>query len=177
MVKALIVIDMIKGWMNNTYDSKKIIQNQVKLIKYFKSKKHKVILAIPKFNSKEKNPVMIKLWGEEFKGESENQKLVEELSQFKFDKVIKKSEYSAFFKTSLEKYCKENKITELYFTGVFSGCCVYFSAVDAAYRKIQPYLIIDASSTTNKERHNKNCDDFKTMIGPILKTSEVLKKI
>ena len=93
MAEALIVIDMAEGYMKDTSSSKKVISNISKLIQAFKKKGNKVILSMPKFDSKRKNPVMIRLWGEEFKDDPESQKLVKELSNFKFDKKIEKVEY------------------------------------------------------------------------------------
>ncbi len=182
MTEALIVIDMLKGYMKDTDNSKKVINNILKLIKAFNKNGKKVIISVPKFGSKRKNPVMIKLWGEEFKDDLESQKVVKEFSKFKFDKKIEKLEYSAFFKTDLEKYCKKNNITDLYFTGVFSGCCVYFSAIDSAYRMIQPHLVSDASggpkrSLVNKGWQQDTIKRFKLMAGPVTTTTKLIEKI
>jgi len=182
MTKALIVIDMLEGYMKDTDNPGKIVANISKLIQTFKKKGNKVILSIPKFGSKRKNPVMIKLWGEEFKNDPESQKLVKELSKFHFDKVIEKFEYSSFFKTDLEKYCKKHNVTDLYFTGVFSGCCVFFTAVDSAYRIIQPHLVTDASGGPRRSMVNKGWQQdtfkrFKLMVGPIITTKKLIEKM
>lgn len=182
MVNALIVIDMLEGYMKDTHNPKKIIKNIVKLIKEFKKRKKIVILSVPDFNYSIKNPVMIKLWGEEFKNDPQGRKLIKELSHFKYDKIVKKHEYSTFYDTDFEKYCKQNKIDELYFTGVFSGCCVLFSAVDSAYRHIQPYLVTDAAggprkSLVDKNWHKNTCDSFKLMIGPLITTNKLIHKL
>jgi len=182
MAKALIVIDMLRGYMKNTDDPRKIIRNQIKLIEAFKKKNCKVILALPDFESGYKNPVMIRLWGEEFKDDPEGKKLVPELEQFKFDKIVKKKEYSAFYRTDLERYCKNSKIGELYFTGVYCGACIFFSAVDAAYRQIQPYMVIDATGCPKKSLVGINSEKetykrFKLMIGLLIKTNKLIEQI
>lgn len=182
MTKALIVIDMLEGYMKDTDNPKKIIRNIVKLIKEFKKRKKKVILSVPDFNYSIKNPVMIKLWGEEFKDDLQGRKLIKELSNFKYDKIVKKHEYSAFYDTDFEKYCTGNKIDELYFTGVFSGCCVLFSAVDSAYRHIQPYLVTDAAGgpkklLVDKDWHKNTRDTFKLMVGPLITTNKLVYKL
>ena len=83
----------------------------------------------------------------------------------------------AFFRTDLEEYCEKKKIDELYFCGVYSGVCVYFSAAGAAMRGIQPYLVTDASSTEHLNWHKRNCDNFKTVLGPLITTKQLLRKI
>ena len=182
MTKALVIIDMLKGYMEDTDNPKKIIKNQVKLIKAFKKNKYKVIISIANPKKTAKNPVMYRLWGEEFKDDPEGKKLVKELTQFKFDKIIKKSEYSIFYKTDFEKYCKKQKIDEIYFAGVFAGCCLFFSAVDAAYRRIQPYLITDAAGGAKKTLVGKGWDKgtqirFKKMIGPLINSKNLIEKL
>ena len=176
MVKALIIIDMIKGNTLDIYNPNEIIFNQVKLIEEFNKHNLPIIVVTGKPNA-EINSVMLRLWGEEFAGESEKKELIPEIANSKHSIVIEKSEYSAFFQTELEQYCKDNNIDELYFTGVYSGCCVYFSAVDAAYRKIQPYLVTDASTTEKQEWHNRNCNQFETLIGPLIKTQKVIESL
>jgi nicotinamidase-related amidase len=99
------------------------------------------------------------------------------LQKIKFDKTIKKPEYSAFFDTDLEDYCKKKKIKELYFCGIYSGVCVSCSAVDAAYRRIWPILVTDASTTSKKNLHNENCKRFKQIIGRTMRTQEIIREI
>lgn len=173
---------MLKGYMKDTDNPKQVIQNIKRLVAAFKKKKYKIILSVPNFNRKKKNPVMIKLWGEEFKDDPEGQMLVKDLRKIKFDKLLKKEEYSAFYNTDLEAYCKKNKIDELYLTGVFSGCCVLFTGVDAAYRHIQSYMVSDAAGGPRKtlvstDWHKRTLENFKLMIGPIVTTKEVLMRV
>jgi len=182
MTKALIVIDMLEGYMKDTDNSKKIIKNISSLIKTFQQNDLKVILSMPKFGSKRKNPVMIRLWGEELKGNPDDSKIIKELSCFKYDKIIEKSEYDVFYKTKFETYCKTNNIDELYFSGVFSGACIFFSAAGAAIRKIQPYLITDASGGPRRSLVNKGWQQdtfkrFKLMIGPLISTNKLIEII
>lgn len=180
MVKALIVIDMLEGYMKDTNNPETIIENQIKLIKEFKKLNLKVILAVHDQQKAAENPVMLRLWGEELKDDPEGRKVVNALAKYTYDKIVKKSEYSAFYRTDLEEYCRKHNIDELYVTGVFCGCCVFFSAVDAAYRRIQPYLVTDAAGVPKalvhgwqKETHEK----FKTMIGPLITTEELIKEL
>lgn len=182
MVKALIVIDMLEGYMKDTHNPKEVIENIKKLAVAFHKKKYKLILSVPKFDRKEQNPVMIRLWGEEFKGDPENQKLVKDLRDIRFDKAIIKEEYSAFYKTDLEAYCAKNKIDELYLTGVFSGCCVSYTGLDAAYRHIQPYMVSDAAGGPKRGllstyRHKITLSNFKQMMGPVVSTKELIDSI
>ena len=112
--------------MKNVDNSKRIIANQLKLIDEFKKQKLPAILVFGK-DRKKQNAVMIRLWGEEFKDNPSGKEVISELANKKYDKIVKKEEYDVFYKTDFEKYCKKNKIDKLYFTGIYSGCCVFFS--------------------------------------------------
>lgn len=183
MTKALLIIDMTKGPMKDTKDPQIIIQNQVKLIKEFQKKKLKVICAIPDDKGPQiPNPVMKRLWGDEGADDPEYLSTVEGLTGFEFDKIVKKQEYSAFYRTDLEEYLAFNEIEEVYLAGVFAGCCIYFTAVDAVYRRIQPYLITDASgfpveSLTSGGWKQSTLDRFKLMLGPLMTTEELIEEL
>jgi nicotinamidase-related amidase len=180
MTKALIIVDMYNADVHKRKDKNKLISNQLKLISAFKKKGCKIILTRGKLGVKP-NPVMDKLWGDEYHGNGNRKKflwnisIIDELKNTNPDKIIHKEAYSAFYNTDLEKYCKKNKITELYFCGISSGVCVYFSAVDAVYRRIQPYLVKDASGSVSDKQHKTNIGNFKTAIGPVLTTKEILE--
>jgi len=81
---------------------------------------------------------MDRLWGEELEENPKDKEIIKELQKYTYDKIIKKTEYDVFYKTDFEKYCKEKNIDELYFTGVYSGACVFFSASAAAIREYNP---------------------------------------
>jgi isochorismate hydrolase len=183
MVKALILIDMIQAYSKDIYADKKIVEHQRSLIHAFKKKKLPVIVALPSVKKQKKNPIMLYLWGDELKGDNKRKQgyklrdLIPELQTVQWDKIVHKSEYSAFFRTDLESYCKTKKITELYFCGIYSGVCVQYSGVDAAYRHIWPILVTDASTTFKKKLHVVNCKRFAETIGKVTSTKKVLHSL
>lgn len=178
MVKALIIIDMAKSYELDTYNAKEILDNQLKLINTFHKQNLPIILVGGKKDNSP-NPVMLKLWGNE---DEENERkglneLMPELLAAPHTKRINKGEYDAFFQTDLEEYCKKENIDELYLCGVYSGVCVYFTGAGAAMRRIQPYLITDAASTEQKSWHKDNCEKFKTVLGPLITTEELIQEL
>jgi len=180
MKEALIIIDMIVRDVKSLPNKKEVIQNQLSLIEAFHRTNRKVILVGGAKDGRDKptkNKVMLSLWGNEISKNPEKNKIIPELLDAKYDKYINKSGYSAFYKTGLEKYCRENRISTLYFCGIFSGVCVYFSAADSAMRGIQPILVTDATTTDSKKLHQENVKRFVDIIGPAEKTNTTLKKI
>jgi len=183
MVKALVIIDMIKAAKADAENYEEIIKNQLKLINEFNKNKLPVIIVTGK-PRKKKNYVMNKLWGDEDKENKKKgiDKLDSRIEKAKRSKLLKKPEYDVFFQTDFEEYCKKKNIDEVYLCGVYSGCCVYFSGAGAAMRGIQPYLVTDASSGPKKELvskgWNKNTlERFKLLIGPLITTKELIKEI
>jgi len=182
VANALIIIDMNARDVKKLYNGTAVLNNQLKLIDAFRKRKQKIILvgggrSGSVLARSKRNPVIERLWGAEGEHDPEGNKIIPELMHAPYDKYVDKSEYSAFFKTDLERYCKKNKIGALYFCGIYTGCCVYFSAVDAAMRRIQPYLVTDASSSVSPAWHRKHVSNFTTFIGPAVTTNAVLKKI
>lgn len=175
-MKALIIIDMFEGYAEECYNREKVIKNQVQLIDAFQKKNLPVIIVEGDKNSTP-NPVMVRLWGHEFEGEPQKVELVPELRKVEGAKYVGKSEYSAFFRTELEQYCKDSNIDEMYFCGYSSGVCVYFSAADAAMRRILPILVTDASTTNVEEWHMKTIKRFQEVVGPAKTTQETIEDI
>lgn len=179
-MKALIIIDMGVKDVKKRRDKGVLIKNQLKLIKAFNDARQLVILTGGAKSGRNKpttNPVMLRLWGNELSKNPEENKLIPELLHSDYDYYIVKPEYSAFYKTRLENICRKRKINELYFAGIYSGCCVYFTAADAAMRGIQPYLVSDASGAPNAKIHKKNIAKYSDVLGPVLSTNQVIKKI
>lgn len=177
---------MIQAYSKDIHKDKKIVKNQLELIKEFQRNKLPVILGIPGKGIKKmkgNNPIDLYLWGNELEGDEKRKEgeklgdLIPELQSIKWNKIVTKCEYSAFFNTDLEKYCKSKKISELYICGIYSGCCLHYTGVDAKYRRIWPILVSDASTARGSRTHKKNCKDFAFMVGKITTTKELLKTL
>jgi nicotinamidase/pyrazinamidase len=176
-MKALLVIDMQKEGVKNLYQQKEVISNISKLIDKFHSKKHKVIQAKVWITDPKKTS-MTKLWPNEGIAKTEGAEIIPELENKHYDKIIKKTNYSAFYGTSLDNYLKKNKITELYIVGINTGCCILFSGVDAFYRGYDVFLVEDANSTSaGKNRWQKGMKEFEYFCGKLIKTNSLLRKI
>lgn len=176
LVKALIVVAMMKAYCHETYNRQEMIDNQLKLIDVFNKYRLPVILINMDPKRPRTNPCMLRLFGE-LHPDFSRRELIPEIKGCKHSVLITKTEYSSFYRTGLERYCRNNGIDELYFTGVNSDVCVFFSAVDAMYRRIQPYLVTDAASTDKKSFHTRTCRLFESAIGPLITTEELIDEL
>jgi len=103
------------------------------------------------------------LWPEHCVQGSEGAKLHSELNTTKYEAIFRKGtdknidSYSAFYdnnhlkRTGLNGYLKEKGITQLYFCGLASDICVYFSICDAIKEGFECFFIEDAAKPLDPE--------------------------
>ena len=78
-------------------------------------------------------------------------KIVDELMPEPGDIVIDKSRYSGFVNTNLDDTLQANGIKYLFFTGLYTNCCVESTLIDAFHREYFAILIKDACGTTHPD--------------------------
>ncbi|WP_299254570.1 bifunctional nicotinamidase/pyrazinamidase [uncultured Lacinutrix sp.] len=103
------------------------------------------------------------LWPEHCVQGSNGAELHPELDTTKYEAIFRKGtginidSYSAFYDnnylkaTGLSGYLKEKKVSQLYFCGLASDICVYFSVRDAIKEDFECYLIEDAAKPLDTE--------------------------
>ncbi len=168
---------MQKECMNGVYKKNEIIKNISKLIDKFNSKNYKVIQSKVWITNPKKTS-MTKLWPNEGIANTKGAEMIPELKDKNYDKIIKKTNYSAFFGTKLDDYLKKNKVNELYIAGIHSGCCILFTGVDAFYRNYDVYFVKDAISSAGGKKFVINAlKNFEMFCGKTISTSQVIKHI
>jgi nicotinamidase/pyrazinamidase len=137
------------------------------------------------FDNIEWHGQMQTLWPEHCVQGSEGAALHPELNTTKYEAIFRKGtdknidSYSAFYDnnhlkpTGLTSYLKEKGTTQLYFCGLASDICVYFSICDAVKEGFDCFFIEDASKALDLEKF----DAIKTKMiamGVHIVTSESL---
>ncbi len=176
-MKALLIMDMQKESTKGLYKKGEIIKNISKLIDKFNSKKYKVIQTKVWIKDTKKTS-MTKLWPNEGIANTKGAEIIPELKNKKYDKVIEKTNYSAFFGTQLDNYLKKNKVKELYIVGIHSGCCILFTGVDAFYRNYNVFFVEDAISSAGGKRSVINgLKNFKMFCGKTISTLQIMSSV
>lgn len=115
------------------------------------------------FDSIEWRGKMQTLWPEHCVQGSKGANLHAELDTTKYEAIFRKGtdinidSYSAFYDnnqlkaTGLSGYLKEKKVSQLYFCGLASDICVYFSVRDAIKEGFECYFIEDAAKPLDVE--------------------------
>jgi len=168
-MKALIIVDMVKGFIEpETKDGKCAL--------YLPEAKN----IIPEVNKHIKESDII-IWAsdchdnddEEFKlypkhcvGCSD-ETLVAEGLDLKDKKIslILKTRFSAFYKTHLEEILREKSIKEITLVGVCTDICILFTAADAVMRNIKVNVPEKAVFGLTKEGHEWALKYMKTILG------------
>ncbi len=184
MVKALLVIDMQKegvyhayGKEGKMYRRREVIDNIRFLIRKF-NKDKQLVIQIKVWITDPKLTSMTKTSPGEGLANAEGSEIIDELKDELYDYVVKKTNYTGFYKTNLDSILKKNKVKEVYLTGINTGFCVFCTGLDAFYRGYDVFLVEDASSTVaGKAFHNKDVKQFTWFCGNnVVKTSDLLKK-
>ncbi|OFW55935.1 MAG: hypothetical protein A2V52_03720 [Actinobacteria bacterium RBG_19FT_COMBO_54_7] len=77
--------------------------------------------------------------------------VIDELKPLPGDYIIPKRRYSAFYGTDLDIYLRELGLNKIYFTGVFTNICIYFTAVDAVTRSYEAAIFKDGVASMSEE--------------------------
>ena len=67
--------------------------------------------------------------------------------------VLKKSQYDAFYDTSLEDVLKKNRVSQVVICGVMTHLCCETTARSAFMRGFEVFFTVDGTATYNKNFH------------------------
>lgn len=90
------------------------------------------------------------------------------------DIIIKKTKYSSFFQTDLDKILKENHIENLIITGTKTNNCIFATAIDAYYREYNTIVISDLVGTNDDETNKIYLRDINKYIANVHTKKEVI---
>ncbi len=103
-------------------------------------------------NSKRNASLMSRWWGDLIEEKNQLSRITEEL-KLQYAGVIRKSQYDAFFNTSLEQMLRKMKATQLVITGVLSHLCCETTARSAFVKGFEVFFPVDGTATYNEDFH------------------------
>ena len=144
MADCLVIIDVQKGFMNDSVTAK-IPDKITELL----NKKHFDRIVATQFYNKIGSPYDRMLgWRELMDAESQ---VVAPSVAAVSDKIIRKPVYTCFV-PEFEEYIKENKIDKLYFVGIDTDCCVLKSCIDCFERNLPFEVLINYCASNGGEK-------------------------
>ncbi|MCL4391272.1 MAG: cysteine hydrolase [Candidatus Parvarchaeota archaeon] len=187
MEKALLVVDVIKGFAEKGFDknmycenTEKIKPKLIELIEYMRSQNIPVIYCC---DSHEKNDPELKEnsgpWEDHCMKGSKSSEIVDWLptegirnvkkSDFDMDSFaefgefmrIDKRTYSSFFDTPLDDLLKEKGIKEVYIAGLVTSICVQHTAAGAFFNGYKISIADECCADINEEKHKTALEYMK----------------
>lgn len=176
---ALIVLDMQNYFLDMPShaflpSADAIVPNLQKLIKIYYSKKRPVIFTRHE-NTRTNSNLMYEFWKNILK-KGHQSKITKKLNT-KNAKIIKKTQYDAFYKTNLEKFLKRKHIKHLLITGVMTHLCLETTARSAFVRGFMPFFPIDTTATYNEQFHKASMLNASNGFAKVDTVSDILGKI
>jgi isochorismate hydrolase len=97
--------------------------------------------------------MMSRWWGEVLTVDNPLSAIDERVRPLTTETVVRKTRYSAFMGTDLERILDDSKITRLVIVGVMTHLCCESTARDAFMRDHEVYFIVDATASKSEELH------------------------
>ncbi|MFE6721769.1 isochorismatase family protein [Streptomyces albidoflavus] len=98
-------------------------------------------------------------WGPGMRAEPEDRRVVDALAPAAHDRMLTKWRYSAFFRTDLLEWMREQGRDQLILCGVYAHVGVLATAVEAFSHDIQTFFVADATADFS-QRHHRSALDY-----------------
>ena len=187
MKKALLLVDLIKGFGQEGYDKNMYCQNVEKIKKNIQelgeyANKNSIPTIYCCDSHKSNDPELKKNggpWEEHCMKGTESSKIVDWLpfsglltlndansnkkvtnndkNVFRVDKRT----YSGFYNTVLDNFLRNNNIKEVYIAGLVTSICVQHTAADAFFRSYKVNIVENGCADINTEKHENSIEYMK----------------
>ncbi len=155
---ALLVIDMQQYFCNpksHAYfkDATRIIPRIQQLIFTYRQQSLPVLFTRYALLRTESSGSMGRWWNDVLYDDHAMAPLIDAFEPRPQELVIRKTQYSAFFQTSLEQILRKQHVTCLVITGVLTHLCCETTARDAFMRDYDVFFVTDATASDSKRLH------------------------
>ena len=176
---VLLVIDMQQYFCNplsHAYfkASTKIVPNIFRLISIYRQKSLPVIFTKYALLRTESPGAMGRWWKDVLYDDESFSSIINKFHPLPDEPVIRKTQYSAFYKTNLKKILNNFKITNILITGVLTHLCCETTARDAFMRNYDVFFVADATASDEKDFHEASIRNLSDGFATIVTTDEVI---
>jgi isochorismate hydrolase len=153
---ALLIIDMQRYFLDEKShgflpSAPAIVPGIKALLEAFRRKNLTTVFT-RHLNDQNNAKMMSKWWNDVITEEGGFSEIIKELSTVG-STVIRKTQYDAFYQTTLEDVLKKNGITQIVVTGVMTHLCCESTARSAFVRGFEVIIGIDTTATETEELH------------------------
>jgi isochorismate hydrolase len=157
-LSALLVLDMQNYFLSekshaHVPSGHAILPNIKSLINFFRSARRPVVFTRHSLNPGEDPGIMGRWWRSNVRENTQESAIVDSLGVNETDTVIRKTRYSAFVGTDLEKILKSSGTESLVITGLTTHLCCDSTARDAFMKDYAVFFVVDATATWREDFH------------------------
>ena len=179
---ALLVIDMQKYFLDKSSHayvpaSKEILKNVRTLIAAYREKSLPVIFTREGILKDEDPGAMGRWWGDMLRIDDKMSEISPQFTPLATETVIRKSRYSAFIGTDLEKRLRRQKISGVVVTGVLTHLCCESTARDAFMRDFDVFFVVDGTASDTEDLHVSSLKTLSDGFAIPMTTAEVVKRL
>jgi isochorismate hydrolase len=114
-------------------------------------------------------------WGDVIRDGTEVSTIDNRFAPLRGDKVLRKSQYSAFVGTGLEQRLRTRRITQLLITGVMTHLCCETTARDAFMKGFDVFFVVDGTASKTLDLHLSSIKTLTDGFAIPVTTKEVLR--
>lgn len=175
---ALLVIDMQQYFCDPSShaffkDSTKIVPHIQQLISAYRQRGLPVVFTRYALLRTEDPGSMGRWWNDVLYDDNKMASLVESLRPLSHEPVIRKTQYSAFYETSLETILQKHRVSAVVITGVLTHLCCETTARDAFMRNYDVFLVTDATASDSTRFHTASLTTLSDGFATLTTTQEV----
>ena len=177
---ALLVIDMQGFFLDersHAYvpDSIGITDHVQKLIEAFRKNARSVFFTRYALLQGEDPGAMGRWWKDVLMDGDRGSEISSSMNPLPSEKVIRKSQYSAFIGTELEQMLKSAGLEQIVVAGVLTHLCCETTARDAFMRGFDVFFVADATATKSLALHVASLRTLADGFSTLMTTEEVLR--
>ena len=179
---ALLVIDMQRRFLeqsSNAYlpAAGEIVGNVQALISAYRELSQPVIFTRHAHLHDEKPGAMMRWWGNLIRDDDEFSEIASPFAPLATETVFRKSRYSAFVDTDLEKRLRTQGISSIVITGVMTHLCCESTARDAFMRDFDVFIVVDGTASETEDLHVSSLKTLTDGFAIPMTTKEVIARI
>lgn len=122
----------------------------------------------------EQRGLLADFWGPGMRAIEDDRKVVERVAPTVGDVILRKWRYSAFTRTDLLQFMRDNGRDQLIICGVYTHVGCLMTAAEAFSHDIQPFLVANATADFSADYHRMALTYAAERIGSVLSTDAVL---
>ena len=177
---ALLVIDMQRYFLDpssHAYlpDSKHIVGNVQSLISRCRERSIPILFTRHAHQRAEDTGNMGSWWGDVIRDGTEMSTIDNRFAPLPKEKILRKTRYSAFVGTGLERWLRARRASQLLITGVMTHLCCETTARDAFMKGFDVFFVVDGTASKTQDLHVSSIKTLTDGFAIPVSTKEVLR--